>query len=244
MTYFLFTTLLSLMGTSLLSVNAQDQGLRAGVSIAPMDDCLFNIRINRSQPDRVKLPRWGTQAPPFTELVKSRLATPLAGVLDAESPNQPSDARASTWGLEPNHFVDRENEGARSLSDYLHTQFSQNSPFATGTKMSYAGADLSDFGIARHQANSGKVKKKRVPLILLGVGMAGAGTYLATTARGWQGSPTVTRIPAGTCGIFPGDCRTGVSIGLKRTEPEIAKFAVGLGLGTTGVVIALFELFR
>jgi len=72
--------------------------------------------------------------------------------------------------------------------------------------------------------------------------MAGAGTYLALTANRGEVVGTTHRGP--TFCDLQGICRTDITVGIKRAEPETAKFVAGVGLGISGAVVAVRSILR
>ena len=96
-----------------------------------------------------------------------------------------------------------------SFLSYYRTSFSPDIPPVIHSKLP-APVALNPLVFSRDYDDSEKNKKKRVPLLLIGLAMAGTGAYLASTAERAEFS-SFADIPP-----------------FRKTEPETVKFATGL----------------
>jgi len=87
----------------------------------------------------------------------------------------------------------------------------------------------------RHNAFAGS-KKKRLAMVFAGLAMAGAGSYLAATAKTGDLVSTVSCVPD-----LRGNCLP--SLRVRRVEPEHGRFFGGIALAGGGVALSLGALF-
>lgn len=150
-------------------------------------------------------------------------------VLPTAAPADPASCASELLSRNSEH-VSRE---LRPFLDYIPPSFSVGqSPPAMPESIFHLAAGLNGLGVNQEKdqdkGNVTKRKKKRLPFVLVGLAMVGAGGFLAATADRGEFSPSVT----------------GGTVGISRREPEVGKFVAGVGLATVGGIVILAGVLR